>query len=80
MFRQLGTKCAPLHSLVPQRERLSALDRFRAARVRILLCTDVASRGLDIAHVRSFYLVKKIQVNLNLKNAGGPSDQSQHAA
>jgi ATP-dependent RNA helicase DDX49/DBP8 len=51
MLRQLGHKCAALHSLVPQRERTSALQRFRASRVRMLLCTDVAARGLDIAHV-----------------------------
>lgn len=51
MLRQLGHKCAALHSLVAQKERMSALQRFRASRVRLLVCTDVAARGLDIVHV-----------------------------
>ena len=34
-----------------QRRRLEALQRFRCQAVSVLVCTDVASRGLDIPHV-----------------------------
>ena len=48
MLRKLGIKCAPLHSLLSQRERLASLSRFKTEVVKILVATDVASRGLDI--------------------------------
>ena len=48
LLRKLGIKCAPLHSLLSQRERLASLSRFKTEVVKILVATDVASRGLDI--------------------------------
>ncbi|KAJ5492961.1 ATP-dependent RNA helicase dbp8 [Penicillium diatomitis] len=47
-LRRLGHRATSLHSLLPQSERTSNLARFRAAAARILVATDVASRGLDI--------------------------------
>lgn len=41
----------PLHSELPQRDRIDSLGRFRAQAARILVATDVASRGLDIPEV-----------------------------
>ncbi|KAL7673770.1 hypothetical protein ACOME3_000052 [Neoechinorhynchus agilis] len=37
-----------LHSLIGQKQRLSALSRFRSRQAKVLFATDVASRGLDI--------------------------------
>lgn len=37
-----------IHGDRPQSARLRALERFKAARVQILVATDVAARGLDI--------------------------------
>jgi ATP-dependent RNA helicase DDX49/DBP8 len=53
MFRELGFKrFGALHSMVPQRERLEALSKFRSGTKKVLVCTDVASRGLDIPAVQ----------------------------
>lgn len=50
-LKLLGHRVTPLHSELPQRERIDSLGRFRAAAARILVATDVASRGLDIPAV-----------------------------
>ena len=44
-------KCAVMHSNLSQRVRERALSEFKEGKVRILVATDIASRGLDIAHV-----------------------------
>lgn len=41
----------PLHAQMQQRQRLKNLDRFKAAERAIIVCTDVAARGLDIPTV-----------------------------
>jgi ATP-dependent RNA helicase DDX49/DBP8 len=51
MFRRLSHRVTSLHSLLPQSERIANLSRFRAAAARLLVATDVASRGLDIPTV-----------------------------
>lgn len=48
---KLEFRVASLHSQMPQLERTSSLHRFRAQAARILIATDVASRGLDIPTV-----------------------------
>ena len=47
----LDHKVTSLHSLLQQSERNSNLSRFRASASRILVATDLASRGLDIPEV-----------------------------
>nr|CAD2205189.1 unnamed protein product [Meloidogyne enterolobii] len=51
MFKKLGFEVGSLHSEVLQSLRMSSLARFRSGRIRIMICTDVAARGLDIPHV-----------------------------
>lgn len=51
LLRLLEHRVTSLHSLLPQQERTSNLARFRASAARILVATDVASRGLDIPEV-----------------------------
>ncbi len=51
MLRKVELSCVALHSLMSQNNRLSTLARFRSGIVKILVCTDVASRGLDIPNV-----------------------------
>ena len=43
--------CVAMHSNLPQKKRTSALDQFKRGEIKILVATDIASRGLDIANV-----------------------------
>jgi superfamily II DNA/RNA helicase len=52
-----GINAAPLHGDMTQVARQRALERFEAARVDVLVATDVAARGLDldgITHVVNY--------------------------
>ena len=51
MLRNLGVTAVPLHGQMRQEKRLGALNKFKAAKMAVLVATDVASRGLDIPHV-----------------------------
>lgn len=48
MLQKLEVRATSLHSEMPQSERMNSLGRFRAEAARVLIATDVASRGLDI--------------------------------
>jgi len=52
LLRKLEMKCVALHSLMPQKKRLSSLAQFKTGVVNVLIATDVASRGLDIPLVQ----------------------------
>ena len=51
MLRNLGFPAICLHGQMSQPKRLGALNKFTSGSRSILICTDVASRGLDIPHV-----------------------------
>lgn len=51
LLRLLNHRVTALHAGLPQRDRIDSLGRFRAQAARILVATDVASRGLDIPEV-----------------------------
>ena len=50
-----GLKTTALHGDKSQDERLKALDAFKSGEVDLLVCTDVAARGLDIKDVPSVF-------------------------
>ena len=50
-----GLKTAALHGDKSQDERLKALDAFKQGEVDLLVCTDVAARGLDIKDVPAVF-------------------------
>jgi superfamily II DNA/RNA helicase len=43
-----GIRAAPYHKDVPPVARLEAFDAFASGRVDVLVCTDLAARGLDL--------------------------------
>ncbi|CDY23091.1 BnaC07g30960D [Brassica napus] len=51
MLRSLGFRAIPISGQMTQSKRLGALNKFKAGECNILVCTDVASRGLDIPSV-----------------------------
>jgi ATP-dependent RNA helicase DDX3X len=58
----LNMPCTSIHADRTQREREDSLRAFRVARCPILIATQVAARGLDIAnvvHVINFDLPKQ---------------------
>jgi len=44
MLSKLDIRCASLHSVMSQKERLNSLGKFRAEAVKVLIATDVGSR------------------------------------
>jgi superfamily II DNA/RNA helicase len=50
-----GLRTAALHGDKSQDERLKALEAFKKSEVDLLVCTDVAARGLDIKDVPAVF-------------------------
>jgi len=46
-----GIAALPLHGDLSQAARTAALDSFKASSIRVLVATDLAARGLDIAQL-----------------------------
>ena len=46
-----GIQCAAIHSDKTQGQRTRALDGFRKGQVRVLVATDIASRGIDVPDI-----------------------------
>jgi len=67
-LRSRGASALPLHGDLDQRERQKTLVRFRNKSCRILVATNVASRGLDVegvALVVCFELNKEVDVHVH---------------
>ena len=54
-FEQAGLRTNALHGDKSQDERLKALDAFKRGEVDVLVATDVAARGLDIADLPAVF-------------------------
>lgn len=50
-LNSVGLENVCLHGFMRQKERVAALNQFKSNHVRILIATDVASRGLDLYNV-----------------------------
>jgi ATP-dependent RNA helicase DDX49/DBP8 len=51
MLRQLKVEVVGLHGQMPQKARIASLNRFKSGAIKLLVTTDVGSRGLDIPSV-----------------------------
>jgi ATP-dependent RNA helicase DDX49/DBP8 len=51
ILTNVGVDNVALHSMLSQNRRLASLGKFKSQQVRVLVATDVASRGLDIPTV-----------------------------
>lgn len=51
-LNDVGFENVALHAMISQQKRLGALTKFKSNTVKILIATDVASRGLDIPTVQ----------------------------
>ena len=51
LLRMGGVKCEAIHGDIQQSAREKTLQRFREGKLRVLVATDVAARGLDIDDV-----------------------------
>jgi superfamily II DNA/RNA helicase len=59
-----GHQVAAIHGNKSQHQRQNALDQFKKNKVKVLLATDIASRGLDIndiTHVINFDLPQSME-------------------
>ncbi len=59
MLKRHHISCAVLSGEVPQDKRVKTLESFREGKVRVLVATDVAGRGIhidDVSHVINFTL------------------------
>ena len=54
-FERDGLKTAALHGDKSQDERLKALDAFKRGEVEVMVATDVAARGIDIADLPAVF-------------------------
>jgi len=70
-LNDVGFENVALHAMIRQKERLAALTQFRSNIIRILIATDVASRGtyLLILHVFIIFGNSKY-INLVLEPKG----------
>jgi superfamily II DNA/RNA helicase len=73
-----GLSVASIHGNKSQNQRQRAIDQFKHNRVRVLLATDVASRGLDIdnvTHVINFDLPESYEAYIHRIGRTGRADK-----
>ena len=64
LLETYGVSCALLSGDVEQHQRIRRLERFREGKIRVLVATDVASRGLHIegiSHVINYNMPQDVE-------------------
>ncbi|MDI3324461.1 DEAD/DEAH box helicase [Pontibacterium granulatum] len=73
-IRRLGIMCDGLHGELPQGERTTRLKRMRRGRLKVIVATDVAARGLDlleISHVINLHLPRRGDIYVHRAGRSG---------
>jgi superfamily II DNA/RNA helicase len=71
-----------LHGDMPQSTRFATLERFKAGEIRLLVCSDVAARGLDIgglSHVFNFDVPHHAEDYVHRSGRTGRAGREGHA-
>lgn len=55
LLKMRSISCEAIHGDIPQRERERTLQKFKDGKLRVLVATDVAARGLDIDDVDAVF-------------------------
>ena len=79
---QSGLRVAAIHADRSQRERTDVIEAFRAGRIRTLVATDVAARGLDIDAVGlivNFEVPRGLDSYVHRVGRTGRNETSGHA-
>jgi superfamily II DNA/RNA helicase len=77
-----GLDAAALHGDMAQDQRIETLDRFKRNEVKLLVCSDVAARGLDIqylSHVFNFDVPHNAEDYIHRIGRTGRAGRSGHA-
>jgi ATP-dependent RNA helicase RhlE len=80
--RSAGHAAQRLHSNRSQAQRREALDGFRSGRYRILIATDIAARGIDVAGIHrviNFDLPQTVEDYVHRVGRTARADASGHA-
>ena len=51
VLEKAGIKCAAIHGNKSQNRRQEALGNFKSEKIRVLVATDIAARGIDVDDV-----------------------------
>ncbi len=81
-LKDCGFRVASLQGNLSQNRRQAALDGFRAGSVKILVATDIASRGIDvqnISHVINYDMPENIEAYIHRIGRTGRVDRSGDA-
>jgi ATP-dependent RNA helicase RhlE len=77
-----GLRAAAVHADRPQKERTETIEAFRSGRVKVLVATDVAARGLDIddvALVVNYEVPRSVDSYVHRVGRTGRNDATGHA-
>jgi len=81
-LRRFGLHAAAVHADRTQKERTETIESFRAGRVKVLVATDVAARGLDIddvALVVNYEVPRSVDSYVHRVGRTGRNDATGHA-
>lgn len=54
-LKKAGVNSKAIHGGLPQNKRIKILEEFHQKKISVLICTDIAARGLDIKGVNYIY-------------------------